>query len=202
MRKIFLIVICCMLVCTGCNRQVELTEEEAFKGVDDIIMDQQINIHFALKERPLHEWDRYSFLFSIESPWGRSMIPGISYSPFDKKLGIKIKTSENEWSMENIYMEEKTSVYRTGSELPQWGYTVDERVQSIYENAKWMLEPTKDVYHIWMDEYVESLERTIEPVEVFRLVDQTTGTEFIVRLEDIIMTMDGWKYQKESGIVE
>ena len=51
-----------MLVCTGCNRQVELTEEEAFKGVDDIIMDQQINIHFALKERPLHEWDCYSFL--------------------------------------------------------------------------------------------------------------------------------------------
>ena len=38
-----------------CNRQVELTEEEAFKGVDDIIMDQQINIHFALKERP---WEK------------------------------------------------------------------------------------------------------------------------------------------------
>ncbi|MFR5059197.1 MAG: hypothetical protein ACLUDE_13640 [Faecalimonas umbilicata] len=35
------------------------------------------------------------------------MIPGISYTPCDKKLGIKIKTSENEWSMENIYMEEK-----------------------------------------------------------------------------------------------
>ena len=51
------------------------------------------------------------FLFSIESPWGRSMIPGISYTPCDKKLGIKIKTSENEWSMENIYMEEKTSIY-------------------------------------------------------------------------------------------
>ncbi len=53
-----------------------------------------------------------------------------------------------------------------------------------------------------MDEYVESLERTIEPVEMFRLVDQTTGTEFIVRLEDIIMITDGWKSQKESGIVE
>ncbi|MFR5059196.1 hypothetical protein [Faecalimonas umbilicata] len=47
MRKIILVVICCMLVCTGCNRQVELTEEEAFKGVDDIITDQQINIHFC-----------------------------------------------------------------------------------------------------------------------------------------------------------
>ena len=202
MRKFFLIVICCMLVCTGCNRQVELTEEEAFKGVDDIIMDQQINIHFALKERPLHEWDCYSFLFSIESPLGRSMIPGISYTPCDKKLGIKIKTSENEWSMENIYMEEKTSIYRPGSELPKWGYTVDKRVQDIYENAEWMLKPTEDTYHIWMDEYVESLERTIEPVEMFRLVDQTTGTEFIVRLEDIIMITDGWKSQKESGIVE
>ena len=65
-----------------------------------------------------------------------------------------------------------------------------------------MLKPTEDTYHIWMDEYVESLERTIEPVEMFRLVDQTTGTEFIVRLEDIIMITDGWKSQKESGIVE
>ena len=79
MRKFFLIVICCMLVCTGCNRQVELTEEEAFKGVDDIIMDQQINIHFALKERPLHEWDCYSFLFSIDpviwaESWQRALI--------------------------------------------------------------------------------------------------------------------------------
>lgn len=37
---------------------------------------------------------------------------------------------------------------------------------------------------------------------MFRLVDQTTGTEFIVRLEDIIMITDGWKSQKESGIVE
>ena len=92
-------------------------------------------------------------------------------------MGIKIKTSENEWSMENIYMEEKTSIYRPGSELPKWGYTVDKRVQDIYENAEWMLKPTEDTYHIWMDEYVESLERTIEPVEMFRLVDQTTGTE-------------------------
>ena len=101
-----------------------------------------------------------------------------------------------------IYMEEKTSIYRPGSELPKWGYTVDKRVQDIYENAEWMLKPTEDTYHIWMDEYVESLERTIEPVEMFRLVDQTTGTEFIVRLEDIIMITDGWKSQKESGIVE
>ena len=89
MRKIILVVICCMLVCTGCNRQVELTEEEAFKGVDDIITDQQINIHFALKERPLHELDSYLLGLSIESPWGESMIPSMTYSPFNKKLGVK-----------------------------------------------------------------------------------------------------------------
>ncbi|MFR5059198.1 MAG: hypothetical protein ACLUDE_13645 [Faecalimonas umbilicata] len=65
-----------------------------------------------------------------------------------------------------------------------------------------MLKPTEDTYHIWMDEYVESLERTIEPVELFRLIDQTSGTEFIVSLTDIDMIMDGWKSQKESGIVE
>ena len=45
MRKIILVVICCMLVCTGCNRQVELTEEEAFKGVDLSL----IHIYIILK---------------------------------------------------------------------------------------------------------------------------------------------------------
>ena len=39
-------------------------------------------------------------------------------------------------------------------------------------------------------------------VELFRLIDQTSGTEFIVSLTDIDMIMDGWKSQKESGIVE
>ena len=97
MRKIILVVICCMLVCTGCNRQVELTEEEAFKGVDDIITDQQINIHFALKERPLHELDSYLLGLSIESPWGESMIPSMTYSPFNKKLGVKIRAEGKEW---------------------------------------------------------------------------------------------------------
>ena len=203
MRKIFLIVICCMIVCTGCNRQVELTEEEAFKGVDDIIMDQQINIHFALKERPLHELDSYLFRLSIESPWGKSKIPSVSYSPFDKKLGMKIEVSGNEWSLENLYMKDQKVVYKPGNELPTQGNsTVNESVKSIYENAEWTLKPSKDVYHIWMDEYIESIEATIEPVELFRIVDQTTGTEFIVRLTDILITMDGWKSQKESGIVE
>ena len=165
MRKIFLIVICCMLVCTGCNRQVELTEEEAFKGVDDIIMDQQINIHFALKERPLHELDSYLFRLSIESPWGKSKIPSVSYSPFDKKLGMKIEVSGNEWSLENLYMKDQTVVYKPGNELPTQGNsTVNESVKSIYENAEWTLKPSKDVYHIWMDEYIESIEATIEEI--------------------------------------
>ena len=97
-----------------------------------------------------------------------------------------------------IYIWKRKRLY-IGREVnfPNGGYTVDKRVQDIYENAEWMLKPTEDTYHIWMDEYVESLERTIEPVEMFRLVDQTTGTEFIVRLEDIIMITDGWKSQKE-----
>lgn len=60
------------------------------------------------------------------------------------------------------------------------------------------VKPSKDVYHIWMDEYIESIEATIEPVELFRIVDQTTGTEFIVRLTDILITMDGWKSQKRK----
>ena len=62
--------------------------------------------------------------------------------------------------------------------------------------------PSKDVYHIWIDQYIENTEAIIEPVELFRLIDQTSGTEFIVSLTDIDMIMDGWKSQKESGIVE
>ena len=132
------------------------------------------------------------FRLSIESPWGKSKIPSVSYSPFDKKLGMKIEVSGNEWSLENLYMKDQKVVYKPGNELPTQGNsTVNESVKSIYENAEWTLKPSKDVYHIWMDEYIESIEATIEPVELFRIVDQTTGTEFIVRLTDILITMDG-----------
>lgn len=202
MRKIILVVICCMLVCTGCNRQVELTEEEAFKGVDDIITDQQINIHFALKERTLHELDSYLLGLSIESPWGESMIPSMTYSPFNKKLGVKIRAEGKEWMIEDLYRKDQKVVYKSGNELPTQGGEVKESVKSIYENAEWKLKPSKDVYHIWIDQYIENTEAIIEPVELFRLIDQTSGTEFIVSLTDIDMIMDGWKSQKESGIVE
>ena len=180
MRKIILVVICCMLVCTGCNRQVELTEEEAFKGVDDIITDQQINIHFALKERPL-------LGLSIESPWGESMIPSMTYSPFNKKLGVKIRAEGKEWMIEDLYRKDQKVVYKSGNELPTQGGEVKESVKSIYENAEWKLKPSKDVYHIWIDQYIENTEAIIEPVELFRLIDQTSGTEFIVSLTDIDM---------------
>ena len=126
----------------------------------------------------------------------------MTYSPFNKKLGVKIRAEGKEWMIEDLYRKDQKVVYKSGNELPTQGGEVKESVKSIYENAEWKLKPSKDVYHIWIDQYIENTEAIIEPVELFRLIDQTSGTEFIVSLTDIDMIMDGWKSQKESGIVE
>ena len=80
-------------------------------------------------------------------------------------------------------------MYKSGNELPTQGGEVKESVKSIYENAEWKLKPSKDVYHIWIDQYIENTEAIIEPVELFRLIDQTSGTEFIVSLTDIDLSL-------------
>ena len=85
----------------------------------------------------------------------------MTYSPFNKKLGVKIRAEGKEWMIEDLYRKDQKVVYKSGNELPTQGGEVKESVKSIYENAEWKLKPSKDVYHIWIDQYIENTEAII-----------------------------------------
>ena len=157
-RKLYCIILLVILICTGCEKKTEISKSEAFSEATKRISSEQINVNFAWKEDYLNDLDTFFPALSIHSEWGTEMIPGVTIEPVGGTLGLIFKTEGNE------------------------------ELSSIYTNAKWEFQPLLDDYNLWLDEYYSDNNSNISQVksiELFEVIDKTTGSKFTVSLDYI-----------------
>lgn len=193
MKKIslFFTSLLCISLITGC-RKITFTEEEAFKYAEDIISEQEITVNFAHKDREMNDMDNYGFLLRFESEWGTEMVNGMNYSPENKKLGFKVMTNGNEWSIGNLYYPQQVPLVFGPENLKPGNHNKEtQRLQEIYNNASWKLEPIRDEFHFWIEDYAIEYHNSSrskpqeEPAELFYIVDENSDTRFTVSLLEI-----------------
>lgn len=193
---------CIITLCIGCQNDASF-KDNAFKDAIDIITTEQINIHFAYKNQPLH-----NDYFSMQM----LMIPedGITYSvntfaiPVNGKMGLCVKIINNYCEITDLYTGQSpciigefdetlaqqidpkhkiptpyTKTQNSSNEYMLW-------LNDLYKNASWKIQPLMQNYHIWLDDCVrlDGKPAKIEdsPIPLFELIDETTGEKFKIVL--------------------
>lgn len=109
-----------------------------------------------------------------------------SFSSKNGKVGIRVKTSgNNQWEMGNLYFEPNKTVYQSTENTN--GYSEEESLlNELFKTAAWKLHPLREDYRIWLDDCVrvgnKKAKSESDPIELFELIDQTTGTTFTVSI--------------------
>lgn len=147
------------------------------KKLEKVVSEEQINLHFKLKNKELEDGDTYSFVIteSSEEPTVYEVSQYLTVS--DGKMGFCVKVKENTWSINDIYNDTNREEFSPHETSPRY---------ELYLNASWMLEPLLDDYVIYLDEYIiDNFEKStadITPLTLFNLIDKNTGTTFSYNL--------------------
>ena len=190
----------------------ERIKQERFQGVEEVATDQQINMYFAYKDIEMKEYNSFQFRMDFTSDTYPDSGLSESLSSKNGKVGIRVKTSgNNQWEMGNLYFEPNKTVYQSTentngyseeeillNELfktanpetvfnPLNGYSEEEiLLNELFKTASWKLHPLREDYRIWLDDCVrvgnKKAKSESDPIELFDLIDQTTGTTFTVSI--------------------
>ena len=174
----------------GCSANQKDAEErikqERFQGVEEVATDQQINMYFAYKDIEMKEYNSFQFRMDFTSDTYPDSGLSESLSSKNGKVGIRVKTSgNNQWEMGNLYFEPNKTVYQSTENTN--GYSEEEiLLNELFKTASWKLHPLREDYRIWLDDCVrvgnKKAKSESDPIELFELIDQTTGTTFTVSI--------------------
>ena len=174
----------------GCSANQKDAEErikqERFQGVEEVATDQQINMYFAYKDIEMKEYNSFQFRMDFTSDTYPDSGLSESLSSKNGKVGIRVKTSgNNQWEMGNLYFEPNKTVYQSTENTN--GYSEEEiLLNELFKTAAWKLHPLREDYRIWLDDCVrvgnKKAKSESDPIELFELIDQTTGTTFTVSI--------------------
>lgn len=190
MRKYLIFTILLVLWITGCDG---VEQREAFKNVEDVVTAQQINIHFDWRDEKLEDGILYdiNLLECVENDQKYAMTR--TQLVENRALGFSITVSGNSFKFQDLYCEENKEEYSShlyckdnkeedGLELGQSRY-------DLFANASWKLEPLLDEYHIYIDDFIVKEDNSnidkIKPLELFRIIDENSGTQFTYTLRYI-----------------
>ena len=152
---------------TNQNDAEERLKQERFQGVEEVATDQQINMYFAYKDIEMKEYNSFQFRMNFTSDTYPDSGLSQSFSSKNGKVGIRVKTyGNNQWEM---------------------GYSEEESLlNELFKTAAWKLHPLREDYRIWLDDCVrvgnKKAKSESDPIELFELIDQTTGTTFTVSI--------------------
>lgn len=183
----------CVCMCVGCDVENERTKEEAFENIEAVSNCQEIDINFAYKDKKsnerMHNFDSFMLGVKMTSDWGSQMIPGVFISPYNKKLGICIKAKGNLWEVRDLYHQNHN---------PRWGEAEledkkmnekDDELKTIYQNAIWELEPLRDDFTFWIEDFTDIPKEEIlfndKKTDLLNVVDKVTGTKFTISLVEV-----------------
>jgi hypothetical protein len=179
-----------LMLSVGCssNKQVaeEMMKQERFQGVEEVATDQQINMYFAYKDIEMKEYNSFEIRMNVTSDTYPDSSISQSFSSRDGKVGIGVKTSgNNQWEIGNLYFEPNKTVYQSTENTN--GYFEEEiLLNELFKTASWKLHPLREDYRIWLDDCVrvgnKKAKSESDPIELFDLIDQTTGTTFTVSI--------------------
>ena len=171
---------------TNQNDAEERLKQERFQGVEEVATDQQINMYFAYKDIEMKEYNSFQFRMDFTSDTYPDSGLSQSFSSKNGKVGIRVKTSgNNQWEMGNLYFEPNKTVYQSTENTN--GYSEEEiLLNELFKTASWKLHPLREDYRIWLDDCVrvgnKKAKSESDPIELFELIDQTTGTTFTVSI--------------------
>lgn len=174
----------------GCGKRY--TEEEAFRDREEVVSENRIDLNFAHKDKELEDNIRYYFAIYVreENEWLGEKIHTVKCKPYNKKLGLTITTNGNEWSVGNLYR--PAEIFETfSSKKSLIGVSYEEELQKkIYENANWKLEPMRNEYRFWIEDYIitvnESLRGDVKFTKLFDIVDENSGTRLTAYLHAVV----------------
>lgn len=168
--------------CTGCGKTGKENKKAIFAGVEQIVSEEQINIHFAWKDKPLGDETCYS-IDIYESAKGQ---PKYSVDREqlvqNGKLGFSVTVDENTLKFEDLYFEGNKVIFSPQPESPRY---------EIFSNAEWKLELLLKDYRIYIDDYLLEQNMTreerenIKELKLFKIVDQNSGFEFLYTLSSV-----------------
>lgn len=174
-----------LLICmnfTGCEKITEKNKNADFAGVEQVVNKEQINIHFAWKDKTLEDKTSYS-IDIYESAEGQ---PEYSIDRCqlvqNGKLGFSVTVDGNTFKFQDLYFEGNESTFSPQPESPRY---------KIFSNAEWKLEPLLKDYRIYIDDYLLVQSMTLEEREnikqlpLFKIVDTNSGFEFLYTLSSI-----------------
>ena len=188
-RIVILCGIIYLTISMGCstnqNDAEERLKQERFQGVEEVATDQQINMYFAYKDIEMKEYNSFQFRMNFTSDTYPDSGLSQSFSSKNGKVGIRVKTSgNNQWEMGNLYFEPNKTVYQSTENTN--GYSEEESLlNELFKTAAWKL-PLREDYRIWLGDCVrvgnKKAKSESDPIELFELIDQTTGTTFTVSI--------------------
>lgn len=166
----------------GCGKTEEEQKSVAFAGVEQIVSEEQINIHFAWRDKALEDETCYS-IDICESAEGH---PKYSF-PREQlvqngKLGFSVMVAGNTFKFQDLYFEGNKAIFSPQPDSPRY---------EIFSNAEWKLEPLLKDYRIYIDDYLleQSMTReereNIEELKLFKIIDQNSGFEFLYTLSSV-----------------
>lgn len=192
MKKIgmLLSILYCVCMCVGCDVETERTKEEAFENIEAVSNCQEININFAYKDKDsnerIHDFDSFILGLKMTSNWGSQMIPGAFISPDKGKLGICIKAEGNLWEVRDLYHQNHNPIWGDEELEEKRLKEKDDELKSIYQNARWELEPLRDDFNFWIEDYTDIPQEEIlfndKKTELCNVVDKVTGAKFTISL--------------------
>ena len=167
---------------TGCGKTNKENKNAAFAGVEQIVSDEQINIHFAWKDKPLEDETSYSINIyeSAEGQPKYSVDRGQMVQ--DGKLGFSVTVDGNSFKFQDLYFEGNKDIFSPQPESPRY---------EIFSDAEWKLEPLLKDYRIYIDDHLLEQSMTkeeresIKELKLFKIVDQNSGFEFLYTLSSL-----------------
>lgn len=146
----------------GCGKTEAEHKSVAFAGVEQIVSEEQINIHFAWRDKPLEDETCYS-IDICESAEGH---PKYSF-PREQlvqngKLGFSVMVAGNTFKFQDLYFEGNKAIFSPQPDSPRY---------EIFSNAEWKLEPLLKDYRIYIDDYL--LEQNLMNLKDREIVDRS-----------------------------
>lgn len=195
---ILLSILCCIYMCSGCNIKTELTKEEAFKNASEAADAQEIHINFTYKDKEknkkLHKFDTYMLQVEMASEWGVQRIPGVIFSPSNSLLGLYIRADGNTWEIGDLYHPDRRPAWGAEQLEEKKQTEKDSELRQIYQNAEWELEPLRDDFDFWIEDFIDISEEDIlsndKKTELFNVVDKVSGEKFTISLLEISILVE------------
>ena len=185
-------------MCSGCNIKTELTKEEAFKNASEAADAQEIHINFTYKDKEknkkLHKFDTYMLQVEMASEWGVQRIPGVIFSPSNSLLGLYIRADGNTWEIGDLYHPDRRPAWGAEQLEEKKQTEKDSELRQIYQNAEWELEPLRDDFDFWIEDFIDISEEDIlsndKKTELFNVVDKVSGEKFTISLLEISILVE------------